>query len=131
MLRCIAEYVAGDLSGIQDYILGVRTVGKAQAKRLRARSFHVEIFEYAALATARDRLGITDASTSRCTLGRSPDSPAGWKPGQFDQYGHILTMVFLRHRRGWRDGPQHPLVRMPTRSPRFGFRHWPPTATGE
>ena len=59
MSRRTAEYIAGDLSGIQRYILGIRT-GKAQAKRLRARSFHVEIFEHAALATARERLGVTD-----------------------------------------------------------------------
>lgn len=49
-------YVAGDFSGIQDYVLGVKASGKAQAKRLRARSFHVELFEQAALARARDRL---------------------------------------------------------------------------
>ena len=60
MWRLAARFVAGDLSGIQGYILGVRTVGKAQAKRLRARSFHVEIFEHAALGIARDRLGVTD-----------------------------------------------------------------------
>ncbi len=43
------RYVMGDLSGIQDYVLGVRAEGRGQAKRLRARSFRVELFEHAAL----------------------------------------------------------------------------------
>jgi len=46
-----AVYLAGDFSGIQRYVLGVKSAGKAQAKRLRARSFLLELFEHAALWT--------------------------------------------------------------------------------
>ena len=53
-------YLAGDFSGIQDYVLGVKSAGGAQAKRLRARSFLLELFEYAALAKAKERLGISE-----------------------------------------------------------------------
>ncbi|MCY4583356.1 MAG: hypothetical protein OXE50_11255 [Chloroflexi bacterium] len=52
-------YLNCDFSGIQDYVLGVKS-GKAQAKRLRARSFLLELFEHAALATIRDRFGVAD-----------------------------------------------------------------------
>ena len=52
-----AIYLACDFSGIQRYVLAVRSVGKAQAKRLRARSFLLELYEHAALATTIDRLG--------------------------------------------------------------------------
>lgn len=44
-----AVYLAGDFSGIQRFVLGVKSAGKAQAKRLRARSFLLELFEHAAL----------------------------------------------------------------------------------
>lgn len=53
-------YVACDFSGIQRYVLDVKAAGKAQAKRLRARSFLLELFERAALITFKDRLGIGD-----------------------------------------------------------------------
>lgn len=53
-------YLAGDFSGIQRYVLGVKSAGKAQAKRLRARSFLLELFEHAALWTVRERLRIAD-----------------------------------------------------------------------
>lgn len=43
------HYLAGDLSGIQRFVLQVRSTGKAQAKRLRARSFLLELVELAAL----------------------------------------------------------------------------------
>ena len=52
-----AVYLACDLSGIQRYVLAVKSQGKAQAKRLRARSFLLELYEQAALATTIDRLG--------------------------------------------------------------------------
>ena len=51
-------YLNCDFSGIQRYVLGVRS-GKAQAKRLRARSFLLELFERAALATVSDRFGVS------------------------------------------------------------------------
>lgn len=51
-------YIACDLSGIQRYVLGIKAGGKAQAKRLRARSFLLELFERAALAVFQERLGI-------------------------------------------------------------------------
>ena len=53
-------YLAGDFSGIQRYVLGVKSAGKAQAKRLRARSFLLELFEHAALWTIKERLSIAD-----------------------------------------------------------------------
>ena len=52
-------YLACDFSGIQRYVLAVKSAGKAQAKRLRARSFLLELYEHAALATTIDRLGAT------------------------------------------------------------------------
>ena len=55
-----AVYLAGDFSGIQRYVLGVKRAGKAQAKRLRARSFLLELFEHAALWTIKERLRIAD-----------------------------------------------------------------------
>ena len=54
-------YVACDFSGIQDYVLGIKSAGGAQAKRLRARSFLLELFERAALAEVKDRLSASDA----------------------------------------------------------------------
>ena len=54
-----AAYLACDFSGIQRYVLAVKSAGKAQAKRLRARSFLVELYEHATLSTIIDRLGAT------------------------------------------------------------------------
>lgn len=53
-------YVAGDLSGIQAFVFGVKTAGKGQAKRLRARSFLVELIEKAALARVRGELSVAE-----------------------------------------------------------------------
>ena len=53
-------YIACDFSGIQDYVLAVKSAGGAQAKRLRARSFLLELFEYAALAEVKNRLSASD-----------------------------------------------------------------------
>ena len=55
-----ATYLAGDLSGIQRFVLGVKSAGKAQAKRLRARSFLLELFEHAALWTLQQRFQVAD-----------------------------------------------------------------------
>ena len=55
-----AIYLAGDFSGIQRYVLGIKSAGKAQAKRLRARSFLLELFEHAALWRVKECLGIAD-----------------------------------------------------------------------
>ncbi len=55
-----ATYLAGDFSGIQRYVLGVKSAGKAQAKRLRARSFLIELLEHAALETIRQRLCVAE-----------------------------------------------------------------------
>ena len=55
-----AIYLAGDLSGIQRFVLGVKSAGKAQAKRLRARSFLLELFEHAALWTIQQRFRVSD-----------------------------------------------------------------------
>lgn len=55
-----ATYIACDFSGIQRYVLGVKAAGKAQAKRLRARSFLLELFEHAALTTFKNDLGVAD-----------------------------------------------------------------------
>lgn len=53
-------FLACDFSGIQNYVLGVKHTGKAQAKRLRARSFLLELFEHAALVTVRNGLEVAD-----------------------------------------------------------------------
>ena len=58
-------YVSCDFSGIQDYVLGIKSAGGAQAKRLRARSFLLELFERAALAQVKDRLSVSDADILR------------------------------------------------------------------
>src|SRR5689334_3034431 len=36
-------YIAGELYGIQKFVLGISAAGSGQAKRLRARSFHVQV----------------------------------------------------------------------------------------
>ncbi len=54
------KYLACDFSGIQRYVLGIKSAGKAQAKRLRARSFLLELFEHAALVIVKERLGVSD-----------------------------------------------------------------------
>ena len=53
-------YLAGDLSGIQRFVLRVKSAGKAQAKRLRARSFFLELVERAALWHVEQRLHTSD-----------------------------------------------------------------------
>ena len=53
-------YLAGDFSGFQRNVLGVKNAGKAQAKRLRARSFLLGLFEHTALWTITKRLRLTD-----------------------------------------------------------------------
>ena len=55
-----ALYVVGDLSGIQRFVLSVKAAGKAQAKRLRARSFLLELIERAALSHVRRRFRTSD-----------------------------------------------------------------------
>ena len=55
-----AIYLAGDLSGIQRFVLRVKAAGKAQAKRLRARSFLLELIEHAALSHVVQRFLISD-----------------------------------------------------------------------
>ena len=55
-----AIYLAGDLSGIQRFVLGVKSAGKAQAKRLRARSFLLELYEHAALWTIQRKFQVSD-----------------------------------------------------------------------
>ena len=49
----VPNYLVCDLSGIQNYVLSVKTAGKAQAKRLRARSFLLELYERAAWSLPR------------------------------------------------------------------------------
>ncbi|MGH9396299.1 MAG: Cas10/Cmr2 second palm domain-containing protein [Terriglobia bacterium] len=51
-------YVAGDLSGIQDYVLSVSTAGGGQARRLRARSFYVQVIEEIASRIVAKEFGI-------------------------------------------------------------------------
>ena len=53
-------YLAGDFSGIQRFVLRVKTAGKAQAKRLRARSFLLELLEHATLSILRTRFEMAD-----------------------------------------------------------------------
>ena len=53
-------YLAGDFSGIQCFVLRVKSAGKAQAKRLRARSFLLELVERAALWHVEQRFHTSD-----------------------------------------------------------------------
>ena len=53
-------YLAGDFSGIQRFVLRVKSAGKAQAKRLRARSFLLELVERAALWHVEQRCHTSD-----------------------------------------------------------------------
>ena len=53
-------FAIGDFSGVQDYVLDVKTAGNQQARRLRARSFLLELFERAALFELEQRFGIAD-----------------------------------------------------------------------
>lgn len=53
-------HLAGDFSGIQRFVLRVKTAGKAQAKRLRARSFLLELLEHAALHSIAERFQVSD-----------------------------------------------------------------------
>ena len=53
-------YATGDFSGIQGYVLDVKTAGNRQAQRLRARSFLVELFERAALFQLERRFGVAE-----------------------------------------------------------------------
>ena len=53
-------YLSCDFSGIQRYVLGVKAAGGAQAKRLRARSFLLELYERAALVSVSRRLGVAE-----------------------------------------------------------------------
>ena len=51
-------FAIGDFSGIQTYVLDVKTAGNEQARRLRARSFLLELFERAALFKLEQRFGV-------------------------------------------------------------------------
>ena len=51
-------FAIGDFSGIQTYVLDVKTAGNEQARRLRARSFLLELFERAALFELEQRFGV-------------------------------------------------------------------------
>ncbi len=53
-------YLAGDFSGIQRFVLRVKTAGKAQAKRLRARSFFLQLLEHATLSILRTRFTLRE-----------------------------------------------------------------------
>ncbi len=53
-------YLAGDFSGIQRFVLRVKTAGKAQAKRLRARSFLLQLLEHATLSILRTRFALEE-----------------------------------------------------------------------
>ena len=55
-----AVYLAGDFSGIQRFVLRVKTAGKAQAKRLRARSFLLDLLEHAALSIVQRRFAVSE-----------------------------------------------------------------------
>jgi CRISPR-associated protein Csm1 len=52
-------FVVGDLSGIQDYVLSVSAQGGGQARRLRARSFFVQVAQEVAARAILESLGAT------------------------------------------------------------------------
>ena len=68
-----ALYLAGDLSGTQRLVLRVKSAGKAQAKRLRARSFLLELVERAALWHVEQRFHVFRR--------RHPDTWRWWVSG--------------------------------------------------
>ncbi len=53
-------YVAGDFSGIQAYVLGITSHGAGQARRLRARSFKVQLAAEVAVRQLLDELANPD-----------------------------------------------------------------------
>ena len=72
-------FVAGDFSGIQDYVLNVSTAGGGQARRLRARSFYVqaatEVVAWRVLqAFGQDWHGLLTSGGGQFLL-RLPDGP--------------------------------------------------------
>lgn len=60
-----AIYRASDFSGIQRFVVLVKTAGKAQAKRFRARSFLVEVSEHGSLRVIQNRRGRQEDSRGR------------------------------------------------------------------
>ena len=81
-----ALFAIGDFSGIQDYVLDVKTAGDQQASRLRARSFLLELFERAALFQLARRFDIADDDVLvRGGGGFTVRLPAGTDTGKLER----------------------------------------------
>ena len=108
-----ARYLAGDLSGIQRFVLRVKTAGKAQAKRLRARSFLLELLEHAALRIIQERFRVTeDDVLIRGGGGFLVRVPADTDPAHLEQLDIELQRMLWREfggeiqlALGWADSP--------------------------
>ena len=80
-------FAIGDFSGIQSYVLDVKTAGDEQARRLRARSFLLELFERAALFALRQRFGVADSDVLvRCGGGFTVRLPADADTGELERF---------------------------------------------
>lgn len=123
------QYLACDLSGIQDYVLGVSSVGKAQAKRLRARSFLLELYERAALVSVQRRLGPSDDDVLTqggggftVRLPREPDHDSiealnsQFQSRLWDETGGEVNIAL-----GWGDTPDDARVHLEYRKRRLAF----------
>ncbi|MCS7045418.1 MAG: hypothetical protein NZO58_03585, partial [Gemmataceae bacterium] len=66
----VAMIVLGDISGIQNYIFDVATEGGGQARRLRARSFFVQLIAEAAALRVRRALGWGPETVLLCGAGK-------------------------------------------------------------
>ena len=108
-----ARYLAGDLSGIQRFVLRVKTAGKAQAKRLRARSFLLELLEHAALRIIQERFRVMeDDVLIRGGGGFLVRVPADTDPAHLEQLDIELQRMLWREfggeiqlALGWADSP--------------------------
>ena len=94
-------YATGDFSGIQGYVLDVKTAGNRQAQRLRARSFLVELFERAALFQLEQRFGVAeDDVLVRGGGGFTVRLPAGADTGELERFAAGVQQALWRETGG-------------------------------
>ena len=122
-----ATYLAGDLSGIQRFVLGVKSAGKAQAKRLRARSFLLELFEYAALSTLQQQFQVADDDVlirggGGFLLRLPPTSDSGLEAIDAELQRNLWTDLGgeVQFALGWGDSPIDARARLECRKRRPG-----------
>ena len=90
-------FATGDFSGIQAYVLDVKTAGDEQARRLRARSFLLELFERAALFELERRFGVSDDDVLvRGGGGFTVRLPANTDTGELEQFAADMQQRLWR-----------------------------------